>query len=105
MASVHEDVLDVARNDVGAYKLVKYRTRTQFEPFVAVFIQREHVSLYVVPIARDPSIALGLPAELRARQSGKGTFRFMTEDDPALEQVEELFQVCLRAWVDEGLIL
>tara|TARA_B100000029_G_scaffold149842_1_gene145082 strand:- start:748 stop:1065 length:318 start_codon:yes stop_codon:yes gene_type:complete len=104
MAAVHEDVLDVARDDVGAYKLVKFHTKTQFDPFVAVFVQREHVSLYVVPLARDTSIALDLPAELRTRQTGKGTFRFKTEDDPALAHVPELFETCLMTWVDEGLI-
>lgn len=104
MAAVHEDVLDVARDDVGAYKLVKFHTKTQFDPFVAVFVQREHVSLYVVTIARDTNIALGLPAELRARQSGKGTFRFKSEEDPALAHVPALFEACLMAWVDEGLI-
>ena len=104
IARQHENVLDVIRDDPGYYKLVKLKTRKSFDPFLAICIQQNHVSLYLTPLYRNPHLTAGMPAVLRACKTGKCTLRFSDEEDVAIEHVSQLLDECVLTWLDAGMI-
>ncbi|MBT3357320.1 MAG: hypothetical protein HN534_00285 [Euryarchaeota archaeon] len=99
-----EGPLDLMREDLGYYKLVKYYTKSQFESFLAICIQKTHVSIYLNPLYRNPHLVFSMPESLLKHKTGKCTLRFFSEDDPAIEHLPKLLQDCLHTWVDEGII-
>jgi hypothetical protein len=104
IAREHEGALDLLRDDPGYYKLVRKRSGSQFDPFLAICIQRQHVSLYLTPLYRHPHLTSGMPAVIRTHKTGKCTLRFSAEDDAAIEHVGALLQNSLMAWVEAGMI-
>jgi|TARA_B110000263_G_scaffold113396_1_gene98937 hypothetical protein len=99
-----EGPLDLMREDLGYYKLVKYHTKSQFEPFLAICIQKTHVSLYLPPLGRNQHLVLTMPQPLLRHKTGKATLRFFSEGDTAIEHLPKLLQDCLHTWVDAGII-
>ena len=104
IARRYENVLDVCRDDPGYYKLVKMKTRKSFDPFLAICIQQNHVSLYLTPLYLHPHLTAGMPAVLRSRKTGKCTLRFSDEEDVAIEHVSQLLDECVLTWLDAGMI-
>ena len=104
IAMCNEAVLDLHTDEPGYYKLVKFQSRSQFTPFLAICIQRRHVSLYLNPLYHNLHLMDNVPEILTLRKSGKCTFRFHSEDDEAIEYVADLLDSCLVEWLDDGVI-
>ncbi len=104
IAREHESVLDVLRDEPGYYKLVKKKSPKTFDPFLAICIQRKHVSIYLTPLYYHPHLVTGMPAILRACKTGKCTLRFSDEGQEAIEHVPHLLEQCILAWLESGMI-
>lgn len=104
IAMRHEEVLDLHTDEPGYYKLVKFQTKSQFTPFLAICIQRRHVSLYLNSLYHNLHLMDDVPEILTQRKSGKCTFHFRSEDDEAIEHVAALLDSCLVEWLDDSVI-
>jgi hypothetical protein len=72
--------------------------------FGSIRTNKEHVSLYLMPVYSYPELLKGVPAGLRKRLQGKSCFTFTTVDRDAIGQLRDLVAAGFKKFGDEKLL-